>query len=303
MIVAVGAASADIWKGERVIFHSAGTFDVLRFWTNLHGTQSAPIAIYTAASGYVLNIDLTDYIRTYPSVTKVRFSDDLDPDNVMETTISVLGLINPESVLIPDHALGSNGALIVPPSKMICDFGVGSPISAEFYANSGTWSASGNASMALNKRSIGQIDGAFTLQDTNSHSRKYTPMAERSCGVDYAFVKWESFTGETRCHLFEVWKRKTETADTYSLLPIDNEYIEIKGRRDGFTIRLDGLCTYDLWYYADVINSSKVEVSFDGSNWDRVQITDKTFTIPDGEAGDGKLEIALNWKRYDAVAM
>ena len=95
---------------------------------------------------------------------------------------------------------------------------------------------------------------------------------------------------------------KTAPANSYNLLPIDNEYIEIKGRVDEMTIGLDGLTIYDLWYYGDVITSSKVEVD-DGRGYNRVEVTTKSITLPSGEAGnDGKLEIVLNWKRYDAVS-
>ena len=41
----------------------------------------------------------------------------------------------------------------------------------------------------------------------------------------------------------------------------------------------------------------------DGTNYERVQVVSKNVTLPDGEATDGKLEIEVNWKRYDAVAM
>ena len=123
------------------------------------------------------------------------------------------------------------------------------------------------------------------------------------CGVRYAMVRWVSFTGATRCHTMEAVKAKSDTKDAFSLLPIDNEYVDIKGREDGFTLHLNGLSAYDLWYYADMIHSSKVEVSLDGETWDRVQVTKKSFTAPDGEGSNGEIEIQVNWKRYDAVAM
>ena len=98
--------------------------------------------------------------------------------------------------------------------------------------------------------------------------------------------------------------RKQTTKNAYSLLPIDGEYIEIKGREDGFTLRLDRLNTYDLWYYSDVLQSSNVQVSDDAQGWQRVQVTEKSITLPDGEAGtNGVLEIAVNYREYDAVAM
>lgn len=173
---------------------------------------------------------------------------------------------------------------------------------AEFYATNGTWSVTGGATMAVNKRHIGQMYNDFVLSD-GTHSLKYK-RRQNICGVEYIKVKWVSFTGQEREHWFELTKRKQSTKDAFSLLPIDNEYVEIKGREDGFTLRLDRLNTYDLWYYSDVLQSSNVQVSFDSQIWYRVQVTDKAITLPDGEAGtNGVLEIAVNYKRYDAVAV
>ena len=82
-----------------------------------------------------------------------------------------------------------------------------------------------------------------------------------------------------------------------------NDYDDVKGREDSFTIRLDGLNNYDLWYYADLITSSSVKVTLDGEKWQKVQVTEKNITLPDGEANNGILEISLNYAKYDAVAM
>ena len=93
------------------------------------------------------------------------------------------------------------------------------------------------------------------------------------------------------------------SAENYQLLTLDNSYNEIQGRVDGLDLYLDDLLPYDLWYYADVITSSKVEVSLDGQIWNQVQVTNKNVTIPAGDMGNGKLEITVNWRKYDAVTM
>lgn len=297
LLTAVGTQK--LWKQERIIVHD-NNYDGWRFYTNLHGSVSDPIAVYKGAE---LWCDVTDYVRTYPSVTKLYFVDNLDTSMSTTLNVSVAGLINPESVIVPYQPLTQYGALIIPPTKMISDMQQSTPISAEFYATSGTWSASGNATMALDKRSIGQIDGDFTIQDTNSHTRTYSPQ-EMRCDVRYAFVKWVSFSGTTRCHLWEIVKTKISADGAFSLLTLQNDYNEAKGRVDSMTILLDGLNQYDIWYYANIITSGKVELSLDGSGWTRVQVTTKDITLPDGEASiDGKLEITLNWKHYDAIAL
>lgn len=293
--------SVKYWKQERFIVKKSA-MDKTHMWSNLSGSYASPLAVYTPQSDGYVYIDVTDYVRTYASTVNMLTFRDENSLTELNIGITVSGLINPEGVIIPGNSLASAGALILPPTMIICAFDNNNLEQAEFYSTTGTWSVTGSASISLDKRKIGQIGGSFTLGD-GTHFKTYYPRPMR-CGVRYALVKWVSFTGETRAHWFEVEKSKTSTKNAYSLLPLDNEYIEIKGREDGFTLRLNNLDAYDLWYYADVLHSSKVEVSFDGLTYDRVQVTTNSITIPDGEAGtDGRLDINVNWKRYDAVSM
>lgn len=287
------------WKQERLIVYS-NTLSRLAVWTDQFGSLSNPMAIYTADENGEIYADISDYMRTYgsPFTLYLLDIDGGDPSDVDETDIEVAGLINPASVLIPSHPLESTGAMIVPPSMLLrCPQGYGE---AELYQTTGSWSVTGDAVLALDKRSVA-FDGDFTLTH-NTGSQTYKTIEPR-CDVEYALVRWQSFTGRKREHLFEVIKQRTDAADTIALMPLMSEYIEIKGRVDGFTLRLDRLNRYDLWYYADIITSSKVEVSLDnGQTYDRVQVTTKTITLPDGETREsGKLEIQVNWKHYDAV--
>lgn len=293
------SASLSVWKQERLVFKVQGTANApVGVWTNLHGNYGSPMVQYTIPSSGVLFIDMSDYARAYADTLTLTT---LYTGYAHNYTITFAGLINPGNVLIPGNPLVSAGALIVPPTMLICAFDNNDLEEAEFYKTTGTWGVTGSASISLNRRKIGRIRGSFTLGD-GTHFKTYHPCHMR-CGVRYALVRWVSFTGQTRTHWLEVVKAKTDAAAGYDLLPIDNEYVEIKGRVDGFTLRLDGLTAYDMWYYADMVTSSKVEVSLDGTNYDRVQVSTKTFTQPDGENNDGKLEINVNWKRYDAVAM
>lgn len=124
------------------------------------------------------------------------------------------------------------------------------------------------------------------------------------CGARYAAVRWVSFTGQTRVHTFAV-RDLTQTADeVIKLETLDGSYNQIKGRTDGFKLYLDDLDAYDYWYYSDIITSSKVEVSLDGQTWSQVEVTTKSVTIPNTSEGKtNKLEIAVNWRTYDAVTM
>lgn len=309
--------AVNYWKQERLVCKKqmSNLANKVLVWTNLHGSQSAPIAQYY---GYAIDntnevcIDLTDYVRTYPTVASIYIKE--EGLNTCTLSISVKGLINPANVIIPYRDINyTMGSLILPPSFMLKPIASGALLKIECY-DDGTYQAStgrivmrpsGDVIELRNARPL-QLPYATTsieLWHLGEVNYKTIALRELDCDKRYAAVKWISLSGVERCNTFEVMKAKTETADAFSLMPIDNEYTEIKGRKDGLTLRLDGLSTYDLWYYSDVMFSSNVQVSLDGLTWDRVQVTTKSATQPDGGANNGKLEIAINWKRYDAVSM
>lgn len=299
------SATANIWKQDRFIIkftaNSAGMTVLL--WTNRHGSVSSPLAKYTADADGMVYIDMSDYIRTYVDGTSVT-SLTITVYDVSSTTSTVVGyykgLIDPANVIIPPHELA---AYIVPPSLMYIDGTQNDTVKAELYATDLTnYTVSGDANLATNKRYIGRIEGDFTLSRLTA-SESYSPKTF-ACDVRYGLVRWTSLTGTTRAHYMEVCKPTISTKDNYSLLRLDNEYEEMKGRTDGLTLRLTGLNAYDVWYYSDVLTSGRVELSLDeGTTWVRVQITNKSVTIPDGEAIDGKVELQVNWRRYDAINM
>lgn len=306
--------SATYYKQGRLIVRKTSTSAPMRFWSNLQGSYDSPIAEYAQTSGNVVEIDVTDYVRAYAStLTSLKFRA-TNSSTTYTLNITIKGLINPASVIIPPHDY-MDYALIVPPFKLIEPGNDFSPIRYEFYSlNAGTFTRdeydqNGDLYNTITqpKQSSSSlddtIDSKFYIENDQDGDGIWRFIKPQMCDRRYANVRWLSFTGQERIHVFEVVKVKTESADNYSLLPTDNEYIDIKGRVDSFVLRLDGLCAYDIWYYSDLITSSKVEVSLDGTTYTRVQVTDKSITLPDGEAQDGKLEINVNWKRYDAVAM
>lgn len=296
--------SVQYWKGERFIIKKQmrDLRDMCLFWSNLQGSSSNPIAkywgYYDGAVDEVL-IDVTDYVRANAGVHYLYVQE--EGEQPVTITVSVAGLINPAGVIIPPHDLEAYNALILPPTKILINGTQGDPTNFELYTTAGSWSVSGDAVMSANERIIRQISGDFTLTD-GTHEKRYTPQLLNPCSR-YALVKWVSFSGIERTAWYEVKREKSAVVDPYELLPINNEYVEIKGREDGFVIWLDGLDAYDLWYYADPALSSKLEISLDGGQtFDRVQVTTKEVETPDF-ANDGKVELAVNWKRYDAVAM
>ena len=82
-----------------------------------------------------------------------------------------------------------------------------------------------------------------------------------------------------------------------------NEYTEIKGEEDGFSLLLEDLTRYDFWYYADIITSSHVRVSIDGGvTFYDVEVTDKKYTVPESDAGRlATLEVAIKFRKYDTI--
>lgn len=303
------SAALQIWKQERLVAyieaHSQAETSIL-FWSDLHGSQSSPFATYKTQADGKCYIDLTDYVRAFPSLTKLRFYDSSNT-TTYEITCAVVGLINPAGVLIPHHAL-EDDCIILPPSRMIEPIG-NAAISVGFYMKD---AAPFYFEKLDNSTGVTAVDGVtipiaytggFALWKRHTSKKATYAYIPQVCDHAYAMVRWVSLTGVTRCHTFEMVKETTESASNYSLLPIDNEYVTIKGRKDGMTMRIDGLTPYDVWYYADVLTSSKVEVSLDGSTWVQVDVETKNVTMPEGTSANNKFEFKVNYKRYDAVAM
>lgn len=313
--------SVQYWKQERLIFRvPTETGEPVRVYDD-HGT----IANYNGFGSYI-DIDLTDWVRANEEIaardnvyiSTIIQSGRFDVDVEWVLDIQTAGLISPDSVLKPDSNVFHFS--IVAPTKYIggedtiCEVYTDyeSPVPARlpawgWYNNQGVWS---RAVLSKGLHSL-QVDRTYKMIAFGNMSAifpdNYTiiPIQEQECEATYALVRWVSFTGHTKQHVFELVKPKTAVSDAYSLEPIDNEFVEIKGRVDGFTLKLDNLSPYDMWYYSDVLTSSKVEVSLDhGETFDRVQVTNKDIEIlNDGSMSNGVIEFNVNWKRYDAVGM
>lgn len=304
--------SVQYWKQERLVFRvPTGMGESVAVYDDL-GT----IANYKGFGSYI-DIDLTDWVRANEEIAardNVYIYSGWNNDTWV-LDIQVAGLINPENVIIPPTTMAA--FLMLPPFRYIGGFETIFEVFSEgghdlaaprwrSYTN-GVWSEY----ELLSSRGLAQRTIAANVERLEfvrlhpvENITETILIQEQDCGKEYALVRWVSFTGNTRQHVFELVKPKTSVADEYSLEPIDNEYVEIKGRVDGFILQLDDLNPYDVWYYSDLLTSSKVEVSLDGVRFDRVQITDKDVTIPtvDGTPS-GKVEFNVNWRRYDAVGM
>lgn len=129
-------------------------------------------------------------------------------------------------------------------------------------------------------------------------------LLERNCERTYALVRWVSFTGQTRQHVFELRNHKM-TASSVELESVAHDYNILKSRTDSATLYLDELTAYDVWYYGDVALSSRVDVSLDGGNtFRRVKVTTKEVAPQNGDAGQlSKLSINFDFAEYDAIIL
>lgn len=296
----------NVWLQERNLIHfnhkiSQGDVLTVSMWTNLQGDNSHPIAKYSLDNNGDVLVDMSDYIRAHPEVRTIYFED--PQDDTIEVPMVVVGLINPMSVLIPDRPVSL--LRISPPRMIYAPIGIDlqvevmrSPFATDSIAVDSTDIGAG-----LNNVAIGvdfDIEN-LTEQTVLSH---YT-LRPQVCGHRYAVVRWTSAFGTTKTFVWEVVGTTTEVGDKISLMPLPHDYKTIKGRVDSFSLFLDNLSSYDMWYYSDIITSGKVEVSFDeGETFRQVDVTTNSVTIPDGDAGKmNELKIAVNYRKYDAATL
>ena len=294
------------WKQERIVLKLTTASDHVDLydWSQL----SAPIATYLTAGG-VAEIDITDYVRANPTRNQYALTYE-GAGQYWAMSIVRAGLINPEGMIIPPHELTDRGLLIVPPSKMIATTDV---TRVGFYKTYGDWR------QYINNRWIVLENGYIPVQDTDPISISDSGfegmhqfrITERICGVRYATIGWTSADNCSgvpvdRQHTWEVRGQEIESAGDYSLMEWDNAYKTIKGREDGFTLFLDELNAYDMWYYSSILTSSHVVLKeIDDVTLDEAVVLDvvgKSVTLPNGYSL-GKLEIQVKYKRYDAVSL
>lgn len=278
---------------------------------------SAITAWYTIPASRELTIDLSDIVRLASGgrLTITEHDSSGTQLSTYTTIWSVVGRINLLYAVIPPIRTINerNGTLfVVPPSKMIEPTHYSTTLKLGFKATplSGVqylYKIGSTETAAVDGFSVGGAIKKITLirkQSITNYTLRNYNIEPMKCGVLYASARWVSCTGETREHTFEALKQKISKNNPYSLLNLQNEYTEITGREESFVLHLDGLCAYDIWYYADMLTSSKVEVSFGGgSGWRRVKLVTDNIVIPDNEVGDGVFDAEFKFVKYDAVAV
>lgn len=125
------------------------------------------------------------------------------------------------------------------------------------------------------------------------------------CRRNYAAVEWQSRSGVTKRHTWEVRNIKDTTYNAVELQTRFNGYRENKGYEEAIVLHLDGLTRYDYWYYSDIITSSDVRVAINEVDADfgedtRVQVLTKSAEQPNAN-GLYELNIEIKYKRYGRV--
>lgn len=306
-ITTYGTFNIDYWKAERFIVKYETDKDVVFYWND--GSVHL-IARYQPADGVVL-IDITDFVRTYPERNALGFQAYGGIPRIVNVTIA--GLINPAGVLIPEHD-GEEDILVAPPTCMYYAQAF-PPAIFETRPRAGVTGLKikqrnaagvpiGFDTIPVPSATLNSTTVSFDIEDGEGVQILSRTLRETNCACRYACVEWVSFSGATRRHVFEITKATVETGDVVTLANILNEWTEIKGRVDGFTLRLENLDRYDLWYYSDLITSGRVRVTIDGTNWYDVHVDENAYTLPESNAGKlSTLEIPVKFRKYDAVSL
>lgn len=288
------------WQAERLLVKMQTSSNEVVFGYYEGGSYNQ-MAQYTPVNGEV-DIDVTDFVRAYPSRVMYFY----DTNVTRFVSVDIVGRINPAGVLIPTHPLldAQVPALVIPPKKMLLNVQDSAFVMAEFYStNAALWDVGGFAQWSEDERNLVNFNTAgFTLSLDDLISEDFRPELADPCRP-IALVEWQSFSGAQRKHVFYIVKQTNETAETIKLENMLNEYTEIKGEEDGFSLLLEDLTRYDFWYYADIITSSHVRVSIDGGvTFYDVEVTDKKYTVPESDAGRlATLEVAIKFRKYDTI--
>ena len=316
----------DVWLQERQIIHYYGVNEKpkLHLWSDLIGDFYNPIAIYDLNSDNECVIDLTDFIRlgaigenTIVYVAQEADDEQLTPTGIITIPFAVAGLSNPLRDFIPDNCeIRKNvpvsyfsGLIITPPSVILPSMDQGYPILAEMRSTVpnrfDAWAYNNGVYYSFVHGNLVEIlDWATDFNISNDDEQEVIANIQikplnQEC--NYIMLEWTSRSGVTKRHTFERKNVKYSTRDSFTIDNIYNQYDVRKGFEVGFVAALEELTAYDYWYYSDIINSSNVK-TFHNDEWRKVEITTKDVTIPNSSNGGLKrLEIQINFAKYDAI--
>lgn len=245
-----------------------------------------------------------------------------DQDYDLQVTYNTQGRANPlKEWMVASH----EGGFQLLPSVIYKYGAAGDIFRSPIYIPSGetgTWAlkgdVTGNVALTIGALTNATITGnnnelaiVNTIGGTDDIVQRVR-LRQRVCDEELAHVTWTSRTGGYKRVLMQRCKASVSQVDRVSLvdnvwfggsgLPIDY-YRGFAGEEEEFTLRLEHLTPYDVWWYSDLLTSDYVAVaddSFNSPTAKTVEVTTKSITIPDGSVNDTTFEIKVKYKTGDA---
>ena len=248
-----------------------------------------------------------------------------DQDYDLQVTYNTQGRANPlKEWMVASH----EGGFQLLPSVIYKRGSAGDIFRGPIYIPSGeagTWALKGDVTgnVAL---TIGAITNATITGNNNELTIVNTiggtddvvqrvRLRQRVCDEELARVQWTSRTGGSKRVLMQRCKASVSQVNRVSLVdsvwfggsglqPIDY-YRGFAGEEEEFTLRLEHLTAYDVWWHSDLLTSDSVTVTVADASLSSpiaktVEVTTKSITIPDGSVNDTTFEVKVKYKTGDA---
>ncbi len=246
-----------------------------------------------------------------------------DQDYELQVTYSTQGRANPQKEwMVASH----EGGFQLLPSVIYRWGSAGDIWRGPIYIPSGetgTWAlkgdVTGNVALAIGAVTNATIRGnnnelsIVNTIDGSANVVQRVRLRPRACDEELVHVLWTSRTGGYKRVLMQRCKATVSQVNRVSLedsvffggsaeLPI-NFYRGFAGEEEVFTLRLEHLTAYDVWWYSDLLTSDYVMVTNDSlasPTAKLVEVTTKSITIPDGSVKDTTFEIKVKYRTGDA---
>ena len=296
----------------------------------LSETQGGDAIAVWSFFGRQTKIDMSEYLRreAYGAADgKVSGSfwlrlNGSDQDYDLQVTYNTQGRANPlKEWMVASH----EGGFQLLPSVIYKYGAAGDIFSSPIYIPSGeagTWAlkgdVTGNVALTIGAITNATITGnnnELTIVNTIGGAANVVQrvrLRPRVCDEELAHVRWTSRTGGYKRVLMQRCKASVSQVDRVSLvdnvwfggsgLPVDY-YRGFAGEEEEFTLRLEHLTPYDVWWYSDLLTSDYAAVaddSFNSPTAKTVEVTTKSITIPDGSVNDTTFEVKVKYKTGDA---
>lgn len=190
----------------------------------------------------------------------------------------------------------------------------------------GTWSlrgdVSGNVALTVGAVTNASITGTNTelsiIQTYNGVDTviQRVRIQKMQCDEERAVVRWRSRSGGYKQVGMNSCKAAVSQVDRVSLEDVaffgggSNDlyrfYNGFAGESEEFSLKVEHLTAYDMWWYSDLLASDNVlvaPISLNDAQAKTVEVTTKSITIPDGSVSDATFEIKVKYKTTDAFGL